>query len=50
MTKKFKKSRTISVKKIECSRCGVLTTHTLYDSETKAYKCNVCGTITQLKK
>lgn len=44
------KRRIVSTKKIECSRCGRLTTHTLYNAETKTFKCNICGTQTQLKK
>lgn len=44
-----KKRRAASVKKIECSRCGISTMHTLYDAETKTYKCNICGTEVKLK-
>lgn len=39
-----------SVKTIICVRCGKPTSHTLYNSETKTYKCNICGTETKIKK
>ena len=48
--KQPKRKRAMSTKKIECSRCGQVTTHTLYNPETKIYKCNICGTVVQLKK
>lgn len=45
-----KKRRVVSTKKIECSRCGRVTTHTLYNAESKVYKCNICGTEVSVKK
>ena len=47
---KPKKRRTESIKRIDCSRCGRPTTHTLYNAEDKIYKCTICGTEVQLKK
>lgn len=38
-----KKRRVESVKVMNCDRCGLPTTHTLYDSENKVYKCTICG-------
>lgn len=32
-----------SVRVLTCSRCGLPTTHTLYDTENKVYKCTICG-------
>lgn len=36
-------------KMLDCNRCGRPTTHTLYDVESKIYKCNVCGTNVEQK-
>lgn len=36
-------------KTLDCNRCGRPTVHTLYDSENKIYKCNVCGTNVEQK-
>lgn len=39
-----KRARRIeSVKVMNCDRCGLPTTHTLYDSDSKIYKCTICG-------
>lgn len=43
-----KAKRIQSVRKLDCGRCGVLTTHTLYDAENKVYKCTICGSINKL--
>lgn len=37
-----------SVKTINCDRCGLPTTHTLYDTDNKIYKCNICGSTVKL--
>lgn len=34
-----------AVRVMSCDRCGQPTAHTLFNYETKAYKCNICGTI-----
>lgn len=37
-----------SVRVLTCSRCGLPTTHTLYDTENKVYKCTICGSTIKL--
>lgn len=37
-----------SVRVLTCSRCGLPTTHTLYDAENKIYKCTICGSVIKL--
>lgn len=36
------------VKTLNCDRCGLPTTHTLYDAENKIYKCTICGSVIKL--
>lgn len=37
-----------SVETINCDRYGLPTTHTLYDTDNKIYKCNICGSTVKL--
>lgn len=39
-----------SVRVMNCDRCGQPTVHTLFDYETKAFKCNICGSIHTAKR
>lgn len=32
-----------AVRVMNCDRCGQVTAHTLFNYETKVYKCNICG-------
>lgn len=32
-----------AVRVMNCDRCGQATVHTLFNYETKVYKCNICG-------
>lgn len=34
-----------SVKNMLCPRCGIVTTHSLFDEEKGIYKCLLCKTI-----
>lgn len=40
---KPKKSKAKLVKDKLCTRCGQVTSHTLFNKEEKIYKCNICG-------
>lgn len=46
-TSKKKKAKKVyeTVRVMNCDRCGQHTVHTLFNYETKAYKCNICGSI-----
>lgn len=37
-----------SVRTLSCDRCGLPTTHTLYDAGNKVYKCTICGSVIKL--
>lgn len=37
-----------SVRILNCDRCGLPTTHTLYDAENKIYKCTICSSVIKL--
>lgn len=34
-----------STKKLDCIRCGLTTTHSLFDHENRIWKCNVCDIV-----
>lgn len=40
--------RVQSVRVLDCDRCGLPTTHTLYNAENKVYKCTICGSVIKL--
>ena len=44
MKKVIKKSTKYTVSKF-CPECGKRTTFSLFDRETKTYRCNICGKI-----
>lgn len=48
--KALKKStrRVQSIRTLSCDRCGLPTTHTLYDAENRIYKCTICGNTIKL--
>lgn len=44
----IKKAPKKGIKTLDCGRCGLPTTHTLYDAENKIYKCTICGSVIKL--
>lgn len=47
-TPKRSARRIQSVRTLNCDRCGLPTTHTLYDAKNKIYKCTICGSVIKL--